>query len=37
MEGVEIDEQGIEFGEDRGTMEDLFGDDPDLDNIIERK
>ena len=37
MEGVEMDEQGIEFGEDGGTMEDLFGDDPDLDNMIERK
>jgi len=31
MEGVEMDEQGLEGGEEGGTMEDLFGADQDQD------
>jgi transcription initiation factor TFIID subunit 9B len=39
MEGVEMEEQGWEGGEEGATMEDLFsGDpDPDIDKMIERK
>lgn len=31
MEGVEMEEQGVEGGEEGGTMEDLFGGDEDMD------
>jgi transcription initiation factor TFIID subunit 9B len=39
MEGVEMEEQGVEGGEEGGTMEDLLGgdSDPDMDKMIERK
>lgn len=42
MEGVEMeeqDEEGGEGGEEGGTMEDLFGGDPDpdMEKMIERK
>jgi hypothetical protein len=38
MEGVEMEEQGGECGEEGSTMEDLFGGDPDpdMDKMIER-
>ncbi len=36
MEGVEMEGHGIEGGEEGGTMEDLFGCDPDagMDKMI---
>jgi hypothetical protein len=39
MEGVEMEGQVVEGGEDGGTMEDLFGGDPDpdMDKMIERQ
>jgi transcription initiation factor TFIID subunit 9B len=31
MEGIEMEEKGVEDNEEGGTMEDLFGGDPDQD------